>query len=220
MHQKKLVLFALLVAIITPVFGQYDTGTYYSGYDPYTAQYIKYSNFGMTFEYPEGWKIIESSTSNPSVGSVAIQDITIKDPMGDLMGGIFNPLGLLEMITLYVSWDKTLANQGLDEAMNLAISERRQKCNQMNVQDLHAILIQGDRALVKKIDCIKSDGYSQGANYEVIIIFISSKTNREIEISAKKTFGDFEDSEMEYLRHLLNTWTETPITIELGMPFA
>jgi len=217
MSPKILVFLALLVAMNMPVFGQYDTGTYYSNQDPRTIQYTKYSNYGLSFEYPEGWEISESHTLNPSVGSVSIFDTTLKDPMKYLM----DPNGLLEMTTLIVSWDKTLANQGLDEAMNLAISQRRKIHDQLNVQDLPALLIQGDQALVKKIDSIDSDGYSERADYEFLVIFISSKTNRVIELSSQKTFGDFQDSEIEYFKHLLNTWTEESATYNpLGMPLA
>jgi len=220
MPPKKLIFFALLLAMNMPVFGQYDTGTYYSEQDPYSAQYTKYSNFGISFEYPTGWQTFESSTVNPSEGDVSIQSNLLVNPMDFLKDTSLMGAGSLQMITLSVSWSKTLANKGLDGAMNLAISNRRQEYNQMNVKDLPSIIVDGNTALVKKIDGIVTDGYSEAASYEFLIVFISSKTNRAIDISSRKTFRDFQDSDIEYLKHLLSNWTEAPITYDLGMPLA
>ena len=223
MTPKKLVIFALLFAMSMSALGQYDTGTYYDGQDPHNAQYTKYNNFGISFEYPTGWTTSESSTANPSVGYVTILSNLLVNPMDFLSNPSLMGVGSLQTIKLSVSWSKPLTNQGLDGVMNSAISMRRQHFNKMNVQDLPSIMVDGNTALIKKVDGIKTDGYSEAASYELLIIFISPKTNRTIEISSTKTFRDYQGSDIEYLKHLLSTWTETeaqPVTIDLGMPLA
>jgi hypothetical protein len=90
---------------------------------------------------------------------------------------------------------------------------------------LPSIIINGNPALVKKISGLYSPNYGADSEYRyyIEILFSSSKTNRTIEIYLVKNYKDFDDSEIEYLKHLLSTWDETQThasTIDLGMPLA
>ncbi len=81
--------------------------------------------------------------------------------------------------------------------MDQRISVISQHLSQMNVDDLPSIMIDGNPALVKKIYGSYSSDYGADSepNYYIETVFISSKTNRTIEICNIKNYEDFTDSE-------------------------
>ena len=228
MRRNILVIYIMFLTLCISALGQYstgtekiDTGTSYSSTDPYSSQYVTYDKFGISFEYPEGWDCFDDQNSNPSEGSTVIQSGFLGSPMGFLSDPSLMGTGSLQTLTASVSWSKTLGKKDLDSVMSNAISQRRQEFDDMNVLDSPSIVIDGNTALVKKVYGTKTDGYSTSSSSEIVITFISSRSDRAIEIGYKKTFQDFTDSDMEYLRHILSTWTEpNPGAIDLGMPLA
>jgi hypothetical protein len=229
MKQNIFFIYTIFLALCISALGQYypetgkiDTGTSYSNEDPYASQYITYNKFGISFEYPEGWDCFDDDTSNPSEGDTLIQSGFLGNPMDFLGDTSLMGTGSLQTLTATVSWSKALGKKDLDSVMSHAISQRRQKFSDMNVLDSPSIIIDGNTALVKKVYGTTTDGYSTSSSSEIVIAFISSRSDRAIEIGYKKTFRDFDDSDMEYLRHILSTWTEPDPgeAIDLGMPLA